>query len=70
METGWLLDDGRMCVGMTAFGTAMTTYTDAAAIRFARRQDAENMRSVFIELGMRAEMENCTAVEHAWEAQA
>lgn len=41
MESGWLLDDGKLCLGARFGGFKLVTYTDSSAIRFARKVDAE-----------------------------
>ena len=60
VETGWLLDDGHLCIGRAhhGLGLSMVTYTDPTAIRFARQQDAENMKAA---LSLRG-----SPVEHQW----
>ena len=54
VETGWLLDDGLLCVGTCDAGFGMVAYTDSAALRFAREWDAENFRHGLIRLHLRS----------------
>lgn len=64
-ETGWLLDDGVLCVGAGCnHGLALVTYSDPAAIRFARKQDAEAFARVLQGIGFNALAANVKAVEH------
>jgi hypothetical protein len=64
-EVGWLLDDSRLCLGFTCGSLGFVTYTDPNAIRFARAQDAENMKKA---LAMRESymVRNVKPVEHQW----
>lgn len=67
VETGWLLDDGLLCLGATPSGFRMVTYTDPAALRFARKKDAENIRLSLVAIGMRrADANKMTPREHSW----
>ena len=68
METGWLLDDGRMCVGVCGNRFTIVCYTDPSAIRFARKQDAEMTGNVLAPvLGVSLFGRNYfQAVEHSW----
>lgn len=56
--TGWLIDDGRMCLGFCVNKLRWVTYTDPTALRLARAEDAERLIS---HLQVRA-----SAVEHLW----
>lgn len=67
METGWLLDDGLLCVGATPSGFRMVTYTDPDALRFSRKEDAERFRLALVGIGMRrADANKMTARDHSW----
>lgn len=66
METGWLLDDGQLCLGACRDGFTMLPYHDVNAIRFARREDALRMRFVLGAIGMPATASRVSAIEHAW----
>ena len=67
METGWLLDDGLLCVGATPSGFRMVTYTDPVALRFARKEDAERFRLSLVGIGMRrVDANKMTARDHSW----
>ena len=66
METGWLLDDGSLCIGASPHGLTMLAYTSPSAIRFARWEDAERFRRTMPALGMPLTAANVKAIEHAW----
>ena len=66
MEIGWLLDDGRLCVGAGRWGFVRVPYTHPAAIRFARREDAERMRYMLRTIGMPMTADHVKPVEHGW----
>ena len=66
METGWLLDDGQLCIGGSWHGFTMCTYSDERAIRFAREEDAERMRNVLRALGSPLTAAHVHPVELAW----
>jgi len=66
VELGWLLDDGRLCVGASQIGFAMVAYSDPNAIRFARWADAERTRRVLSVIGMPITAAHVKPVEHAW----
>jgi len=67
VETGWLLDDGLLCVGTNAHGFAMVTYTDPAALRFAREWDAENFRHALLRLHLSTiTYDRIRPVDHQW----
>ncbi len=66
IEFGWLLDNGRLCIGLSCNQLAMVTYTDPNAIRFARKIDAELMLSAFRSLGMKIAADRLTPIEHGW----
>jgi len=68
-EYGWLLDNGLLCIGLGSCSMVdWVTYTDENAIRFARAQDAVNMRSALrgVNMGISMMMDRCKPVEHAW----
>lgn len=67
IETGWLLDDGMLCVGATPAGFRMVAYTDPDAIRFARKEDAARFRLALVGIGMRKYAANrMKPVDHSW----
>lgn len=69
METGWLPDDGLLCVGATAYGFGMVSYTDPMAIRFARSEDAALMRAALVMQSrhhMTIRIDHTRPVEHSW----
>lgn len=67
METGWLLDDGFCCLGVTQHGTlGIVTYNDKNALRFAREYDAQIFRNLLPSLGMPKTAHNFTPVDHQW----
>lgn len=67
VETGWLLDDGVLCIGGAPnHGLALVTYDAACAIRFARKQDAEAFARVLYGIGFNALAATVKAVEHQW----
>lgn len=67
METGWLLDDGICCLGITASGSlGIVTYTDRNALRFAREYDAQLFRNVLPQLGMPKTAHSFIPVHHEW----
>jgi hypothetical protein len=66
-ETGWLLDDGILCVGGAPdYGLSLVNYHDASAIRFVRKQDAEAFARVLQGIGFNALAASTKAVEHSW----
>lgn len=67
-ETGWLLDDGNLCVGASwcTNGFVMVTYTDSQAIRFAREEDVSNFRHALLGLQFKEMIFKCKPVEHSW----
>lgn len=66
METGWLLDNGKLCIGAGCRGLILCPYTDQRAIRFARGEDAERMRYVLSRIGLVLTARHVQAVEHRW----
>lgn len=64
-ELGWLLDDGRLCVGACLGGLKLVIYTNPTAIRFARKQDAEAMIEGLKNLGY-PHAHRVRAIEHQW----
>jgi hypothetical protein len=53
MHTGWLLDDGVCCLGVTQSGTlGIVTYNDINALRFAREYDAQIFRNLLPSFGL------------------
>ena len=67
IETGWMLDDGSLCVGTSTCGFAMVTYTDPNALRFAREWDAENFRHALLRLHVATvNYARIRAVDHQW----
>jgi hypothetical protein len=67
METGWLLDDGLLCVGATLCGFRMVTYTSPDALRFSRKEDAERFRIALVGIGMRrADANKMKPIDHQW----
>lgn len=67
METAWLLDDGTLCLGASRLGLTMCPYFDRRALRFAREEDAENMRYALKAIGMPLTARHVAPVEHAWD---
>lgn len=66
METGWLIEKGKRCLGTAHGEPNWVAFTDEGAIRFARKQDAEGMlASIRAYGGGRAFME-CIVSEHSW----
>jgi len=63
-ETGFLLDDGCLCLGCDTNGFLMVSYTDPKAIRFARAEDADRLRNGLHRLGLG--MLSSKPIEHAW----
>ena len=46
-ESGWLIEIGQLCVGTSSCGFFSTVaFTDPAALRFARKEDAERCAKV------------------------
>lgn len=70
METAWLLDDGTLCVGANYLGLTMCPYWDPKALRFAREEDAQNMRIALRAIGMPLTASRVAPVEHAWSDDA
>jgi predicted RNA-binding protein with PUA domain len=68
METAWLLDDGRMCVGVCGNRLKVVCYTDPSAVRFSRKQDAEMIGNVLAPiLGVTTSGNNYfQPIEHSW----
>lgn len=66
VETGWLLDDGHLCLGLERGGINLVCYTDENAIRFAREQDAVTMRRVLSGIGYKPFTDKLKPVEHSW----
>lgn len=68
VETGWLIDDGSLCMGTCRNRPAMVAYTDPRAVRFARKEDAEAMIPILVYLlGLQLDGKKWfTAVEHSW----
>jgi hypothetical protein len=67
-EFGWLLDDGRLCLGASdcSMNFMMVTYTDPNAIRFSRKRDALLMRRVLKTLQIDLVSPKLEPVEHGW----
>jgi hypothetical protein len=67
---GWLLDEGKLCVGGSRCGGFdWVTYTDPNAIRFATKRDAETMRfALGSEPGGKYSVmsQRAKPVEHQW----
>jgi hypothetical protein len=67
IETAWLLDDGRMCVGVNSRGGfGMVPYTSVSALHFSRDVDAHSLRFALCVLGHYTMSERVKAVEHQW----
>lgn len=68
VETGWLIEKGRLCLGLCENTPAWVTFCDPTAIRFARKSDAENMLRGLKSFtadpneGFHA----CTVKDHSW----
>lgn len=67
METGWLLDDGKLCLGACFGGFKLVIYTDPSAIRFSRKIDAESVIVGLKSLGY-SMAHRFTPIEHCWVA--
>jgi hypothetical protein len=65
-ESGWLLDDGRLCVGVCGRRLKMVTYTDPSAMRFAREVDAEAFRKFALVEEWPETAAVCVPREHSW----
>jgi hypothetical protein len=65
-ETGWLIEKGQLCFGSSCNKPAWVTFTDPAAIRFARKIDAEHMLTSLRSMSNKGAFQNCTINEHAW----
>lgn len=68
IETGWLIEKGNACLGISNGAPSWVPFTDDGAIRFAREQDAVNTLTSlrnFSHNGAPAFAE-CTVSEHLW----
>ncbi len=63
-ETAWLIDDGKLCLGLGCGQLCWVTYTDTCAIRFVSRTAAESLLGSLGTLGGGRRV--ITAVEHRW----
>lgn len=64
-EVGWLIERGHLCLGFSDRKPAWVTFTNAAALRFARRSDAIRFIEAF-----RAELklDDVIVTNHLWAA--
>jgi hypothetical protein len=63
-ETGWLIEKGQLCLGSWSSKPAWVAFTDPSVIRFARRQDAENMLSSLRTMSDKNAFQECTINDH------
>jgi hypothetical protein len=68
IETGWLLDNGTLCIGASWCGTGfeLMPYTHAHVLRFAREIDAQNFKHALTMSTYRDMLHTCKPVEHSW----
>jgi hypothetical protein len=67
IETGWLIERGGLCLGTSCLKPAWVTFTDPAAIRFSREQDAENMLTSLQFFGEDSKaFHDCRVSGHQW----
>ena len=65
METGWLIEKGQLCLGLCGSKPAWVTFTNPTAIRFSRKEDAENMVVGLKSFGDGV-FSHVTISEHGW----
>jgi hypothetical protein len=68
MQIAWLLDDGRMCVGVCENGgyLKMVSYLSPNAIKLSDKASAECLKTVLNNLGFEEISRRCNPVEHSW----
>lgn len=63
-ETGWLIERGGLCLGISCQKPAWVHFTSEDAIRFCRESDARNLLIGLNAFG--AKFDNCEVREHLW----
>lgn len=74
-EVAWLLDDGQLCLGVKKRSFVWVTYTDPDALRFAREEDAEQLKKALAYLSSTSNLHSAAfelhllaakPVDHQW----
>lgn len=65
-ETGWLIEQHGLCLGLNCGKPAWVTFTNERAIRFARQQDGENFLTAIRAMKFGDSFNSCEVREHRW----